>query len=440
MKNKKHPSLTFLIFATLLGNVLPAAEDTNETENNAWMFLPYVFSSDSTGFAGGVSAIKEGLFQPQTTFAATVFTGLPEDVTINGKKDEASFSGGFIAFADYKLPYTDRLFFSFMGLKSYFPKNHYYIDGSNTSNKDDAYISSGDSNFFTTTFRYTLPIGEGIENPSGIYNLQDGFCVGRDDCGNGMPLITGRTSIGIKTFFQTENTDDTELWEDSIWWKNGTSKPTWNTNGLRFFLTHDNTDFDANPSRGYHFELQYSKDFGKGDSLQSWDFLEFKYNHYFNLEKFSFTQQNVLALSMWTGYSFSWDNDNEISPGFDAHRPPMWEGARLGGINRMRGYDQNRFSDKAVFYATAEYRTIIDYNPLKDSSFIPVDVEWFQVVPFVEVGRVHDEYNLDLINDMKYDVGISLRTMISELVLRFDVAHGEEGTYIWLMESHPFDF
>jgi len=30
--------------------------------------------------------------------------------------------------------------------------------------------------------------------------------------------------------------------------------------------------------------------------------------------------------------------------------------------------------------------------------------------------------------------------MVSEIVLRFDVAHGEEGTYIWLMESHPFDF
>jgi outer membrane protein assembly factor BamA len=440
MKYKKYLFISLLSSTFLVSNLLYAAEDLNLTESKEWLFLPYVFSSDSTGFAGGISAIKEGLFQPQTTFGATVFTGLPQDVTINGEKDEAIFSGGFIAFADYKLPYTDRFFFSFMGLKSYFPRNHYYIDGSNTSNKDDAYISSGDSNFFTTTFRYTLPIGEGIDNPSGIYKLQDGFCVGRDDCGNGIPFITGRTSIGIKTFFQTENTDDTELWEDSIWWKNGTSKPTWNTNGLRFFLTHDNTDFDTNPSRGYHFELQYSKDFGKGDSLQSWDFLEFKYNHYFNLEKFSFTQQNVLALSMWTGYSFSWDNDNEISPGFDAHRPPMWEGARLGGINRMRGYDQNRFSDKAVFYATAEYRAIIDYNPLKDSSFMPLDVEWIQVVPFVEMGRVHDEYNLDLINDMKYDVGISLRTMISELVLRLDVAHGEEGTYIWLMESHPFDF
>lgn len=440
MRSKRNPLLLLLFTALMVGDFLHAAQEDNETKKNPWIFLPYVFSSDSTGFAGGISAMKEGLFQPQTTFAATAFTGLPQDVTINEEPDEATFSGGFIAFTDYKLPYTDRFFFSFIGLKSYFPKTHYYIDGSNSSSKDDAYISSGDSNFFNTIFRYTLPIGEGIENPSGLYKLENGFCVGREDCGGGIPFITGRTSIGIKTFYETENTDNTEMWKDSIWWKGGASKPTWSTNGLRFFLTHDNTDFDTNPSRGYQFQLQYSKDFGWGDSLQSWDFLEFGYNHYFDLDKFSFTQQNVLALSMWTGYSFSWDTDKEISPGFDAHRPPMWEGGRLGGFMRMRGYDQNRFSDKAVLYATAEYRAIIDYNPLKDNRYIPVDIEWFQIVPFVEIGRVNDQYDLDLLDDMKFDAGISLRAMISESVLRFDVAYGEEGTYIWLMQSHPFDF
>jgi outer membrane protein assembly factor BamA len=186
--------------------------------------------------------------------------------------------------------------------------------------------------------------------------------------------VTGRTSIGLKTFFQSDNSDETERWEDSDWWKNTTDVPTWDTNGLRFFLTHDNTDFDLNPSRGYHFQVQYSKDFGKGDSLQSWDFLEFKYNQYFDLPTFSFTQQNVLALSVWTGYSFSWENDKEIAPGFNAHRPPPWEGTRLGGFNRMRGYENNRFSDKAVFYATAEYRAVLDWNPLKKNDYIPVDM------------------------------------------------------------------
>jgi len=440
MKHKKHLFISFLTTAVLLNSLLYASEDTNLTKSEDWMIVPYAFSSDSTGFAAGISVIKEGLFQPQTALVATVFTGLPQDITINEQPEEKRFSGGFISFTDYKLPYTNRLFFSLMGLKSYFPKAQYYIDGSNNSHKDDVFITSGDTNFFTATFRYTLPIGEGIDNPAGLYRLQGGFCVGRDGCGNGTPFVTGRTSIGIKTFYQSNNSDETERWQDSDWWPDGASVPTWNTNGLRFFLTHDNTDFDLNPSRGYHFQLQYSKDFGKGESLQSWDFLEFKYNQYFDLDTFSFTQQNVLALSIWTGYSFSWDNNKEIAPGFNAHRPPLWEGARLGGMNRMRGYDQDRFSDKAAFYATAEYRAILNYNPLKNNSLIPVDVDWFQVVPFIEIGRVHDQYNFDLLSDMKYDVGISLRAMVSELPVRLDVAYGYEGTNLWVMVQQPFDF
>ncbi len=440
MKHKKDLFISLLATTILSGNILKASEDSNLTESKDWIILPYAFTADSTGFAGGIGVIKQGLFQPQTTLVASVFYGATQDITINGQPEEANFSGGFISFTDYKLPYTNRFFFSLMGLKSYFPKNSYHIDGSNDSNKDDVFNTSGNSNFFYTTFRYVLPMGEGLDNPEGLYRLRDGFAMGREGYGGGTPFVTGRTSIGIKTFFQSDNSDETSRWEDSDWWKNATDVPTWDTNGLRFFITHDNTDFDLNPSRGYHFQVQYSKDFAWGNSLQDWDFLEFKYNQYFTLPTFSFTQQNVLALSIWTGYSYSWDNDKEIAHGFNAHRPPIWEGARLGGFNRMRGYDNNRFSDKAVFYATAEYRAVLNWNPLKKNDYIPVAVDWFQVVGFVEVGRVHDQYNFDLLSDMKYDVGISLRAMAAQLPVRLDIAYSDEGTNMWVMIQHPFDF
>jgi len=440
MKQKKHLFIPLLTATVLLGNPLNASEDSNLTTSKDWIILPYALTADSTGFFGGVGVIKQGLLQAQTTLVASVFYGATQDITINGEPDEANFSGGFITFSNYKLPYTNRFFFSFMGLKSYFPKAKYYIDGSNDSNKDDAFTTSGETNFFYTTFRYVLPIGEGLDNPEGLYRLQDGFAMGREGYGGGTPFVTGRTSIGLKTFFQSNNSDETERWEDPDWRPDDTSVPTWDTNGLRFFLTHDNTDFDLNPSRGYHFQVQYSKDFGKGDSLQSWDFLELKYNQYFDLDTFSFTKQNVLALSVWTGYSYSWDNNSEITPGFNAHRPPIWEGARLGGMNRMRGYDNNRFSDKAAFYATAEYRAVLDWNPLKKNDYIPVAVDWFQVVGFVEVGRVHDQYNFDLLSDMKYDVGISLRAMAAQLPVRLDIAYSDEGTNMWVMVQQPFDF
>jgi len=63
MKNKKYIFLSFLISTILLGTLLNAAEDTNETKSKEWIILPFAFSSDSTGFAAGISAMKEGIFQ-----------------------------------------------------------------------------------------------------------------------------------------------------------------------------------------------------------------------------------------------------------------------------------------------------------------------------------------------------------------------------------------
>jgi hypothetical protein len=406
------------------------ALDINITQSKDWIVLPFAFSSESTGVTGGIGVIKQGLFQPQTTLVASVFSGLPEPVITDINQKDANFAGGFFYFSDYKLPFTDRLFFTVIGLKSFFPNTQYYFDGANNSNKDDVFKTSGSSDFVNTTFKYVLPIGEGIDNPDGLYTLKHGFCVGREGCGGNAPFVTGRTSVGIKTFYQTDTFDDTSFAE----------APSWNTNGLRFFLEHDNTDFDLNPSRGYSFEVQYSEDFGEGDSLQSWDFLEAKYNHYFNLDTFSFSKQNVLALSVWSGYSFSWDNNKEIISGINAHRPPTWEGARLGGFFKMRGYENNRFSDKAAFYATAEYRTVLNYNPLRNNDFLSVAIDWFQVVAFVEAGRVNDHYNADLLSDMKYDVGISLRALAAQLPVRLDIAYGEEGVNAWVMINQPFDF
>ena len=437
MKWEKHLSLSFLTSLLVSSTFLNATEDTNTTESKNWIILPYIFTTDSTGFSGGIGIIKQGLIQPQTTLVTSIFGGVPQDVIIDGKEKKKSFSGGFLAFSNLKLPYTNRTFFSFIGIKSYFPKEIYYLNGSNDSKQKDVFHTSGNSDFFNTNFRYVLPIGEGLNNPEELYDLQDGFAINRETYGNHEPFVTGRTSIGLKTFYQSNSS---ESWIKPKVKKDSNEIFEWNTNGLRFYLAHDNTNFNLNPSRGYHFELQYSKDFGKGSSLQSWDFLEFKFNKYYNLDTFSFTQQNVLALSVWTGYSFSWDKNKEIAPSIDLHRPPLWEGGRLGGFNKLRAYDNNRFSDKAALYATAEYRAILKFNPLKHNSIVPVAIDWFQVVAFAEIGRVHDHYDFNLLNDMKYSVGLSLRAMTAQLPVRFDIAYGKEGANMWVMVNQPFDF
>jgi hypothetical protein len=106
----------------------------------------------------------------------------------------------------------------------------------------------------------------------------------------------------------------------------------------------------------------------------------------------------------------------------------------------MRAYENNRFSDKAVVYAAAEYRAVLDWNPLRKNDYLPVAVDWFQVVAFAEAGRVNDTYNTDLLKDMKFDVGISLRAMAAQVPVRFDIASGSEGVNFWIMTYQPFDF
>ncbi len=436
----KNLTLTLMLTCSVL-----LAQSTNEDENlidiekrGEWIVLPYVFTTDATGFSGGIGTIAQGILQPQTTLVATIFYGLEQDIITNDIPQTSNFSGGFLAFSNLKIPYTRGLFFSFWTLNKSTPKGLYYIDGSNDSNKDNVFMSSGESNYFYTKLKYVLPIGEGIDNPEGKYRLKNGFAMDREEYGNGLPFETGRTTIGIESFYLSQ---DFENWKELTKWANFTSKPEWKSDGFKFFLEHDNTDFDLNPSRGYNFKLQYSKDWS--DEYEGWDFLELKYSKYFNLDTLSFTQQNVLALNFWTGYSFSWDDSKELLPGIAAYRPPMDEGGRLGGIFRMRGYDSNRFSGKAVIYGTAEYRAMLKYNPFKNSDleeYSPVSIDWFEIVGFVEMGRVNNEYNFDLLTDLKYDVGVSIRTMTAELPIRFDVAYSDEGTNMWVMIQHPFDF
>ena len=437
MKQGKY-LLSLLSALLVTSNSSHASNESNSSSLKETITMPYIFSTDSTGFSAGIGMIKRGIFQPQTIFVGSIYAGMPQETTTkDGQKKEKSFYGGIVSFSNYKLPYTNRAFFSILASKDYYPKEKYYFNGSNTSTEQDAFHTSGSSTFINSNLRYVLPIAEGIDNPQRHYTLRNGFVLDRDQSGNGIPLTTGITSIGIKTFYQSNTSD--RLIEPNKNHSNSNS-PKWNTNGLRFYLEHDNTDFDLNPSRGYHFNLQYSKDFGKGDSLQSWDFLEFKLNKYYNLDTFSFTNQNVLALSLWTGYSPSWNNDKEIYKDINANRPPLWEGARLGGFNRLRAYDNNRFSDKAAFYLSAEYRAVLKYNPLKDNKMLPVTVDWFQIVPFIEAGRVNEQYNADLLTDMKYDAGISLRAMVVQMPVRFDIAYGSEGANVWAMIQHPFDF
>lgn len=109
----------------------------------------------------------------------------------------------------------------------------------------------------------------------------------------------------------------------------------------------------------------------------------------------------------------------------------------------MRAYPSQRFNDRAAIYYAAELRVIPDWNPFHAWPAFQdyADVEWFQFVPFVELGRVAPQWELDeLHSDMKWSAGFGIRAWASGFVLRVDTAFSDEGGQVQMMISQPFQF
>ena len=424
------------ILLTIIALTLNAAttqEDINDNNKSKfWMALPYVASTQSTGLVGGIVGIWSGYGQEQMNYVATVFYGANTKIEgiIDTDKEANSFGMAF-GINNYKPSFSNRLFISLLGSYAYYPNQALYIDGKNDSSNEDVLRTQGYNNWYQLSFNYALPFGEYKNESTLNYLLDRGMPVGREKFGGGAPFITGTTNLLFTPFYNKWTADKL------------TNDPQWTALGIKLKLKHDNTDYLSNPARGYAFDIQYSQDFGEIASSQSWNAMEASYTQYVELPNASWMRHNVIALNVWSAYSPSWETDQyyKNATQINAHRPPPWEGARLGGHTRMRGYSANRFSDKSAIYYGAEYRFTPDFNPLnkKDNTWMPVGIDWFQAVLFAEAGRVAPEYSLrELHKDMKYDVGFSIRALAAKVPVRFELGVGDEGPTMYLMIKQTF--
>ena len=437
----------FLWLLTTLHATEYVFEDVNRDNNKSstWIVLPYAFSSASTGFTGGAVGIFHGFIQPQMTMVVTAFAGetIPvNEFNLNGVNEKkANAKGLFVAITSVRIPYTERLFVSYLGMQAYYPNQSLYVDGSNDSIRkvEDAnatYLSpfqtQGWSNWTYLDLRYVLPLGSSSTQVLPIIKANRGIAVNRDHVGGGLPFVTGQTIVGVKPFYQRWTADKLD------------PNAQISTNGYKAYIEHDNTDYPDNPSRGYNFKLTFAQDLGAFNSTQAWNTIEAEYSQYIELPLPSWARQNVVALNFWSAYAPSWDqsqylkredgSDSVINKG----ATPVWEGGRLGGFDRLRAYDSNRFHDKAAIYGALEYRVIPNLNPMQGQKWSPIPIDWFQGVLFGEVGRVAPEYNAELLKDVKYDAGFSIRALAATVPVRFDMAWGTEGATMWVMLKQPF--
>ncbi|MCG6871737.1 MAG: outer membrane protein assembly factor [Gammaproteobacteria bacterium] len=418
-----------LLIAPLAAAQSIVEETGDQTPRRLPVLVPYAFSSDSTDWAVGVAAGRGRLLgQKQARALVTVFAS-----------ENDSYAAHLLV-SDLQLP-SERWFVDFQLSLSKLGNRHIYVDGnldfpeetagSNESSKDNFLSGDGTDNQIGARFQYVLPIGAGSAGPIHRYQVRDGLLQsGASGGGPWNPLRSGRTIFSIKPFYRREKLDGAEAGE----------QVDFKTNGVRLDLEYDNRDFDRNPSRGSHTRVSATSDFGWFDSSDSWTFLDGEFSGFYSLGESDGFRQRVLAVNAWTGYSPSWEESQTPAGAVIRNRPPPFEGATLGGLERMRAYTRHRFNDRAVLYYAAELRLIPRNNFWRDLPLLNrLDIKWWQLVGFIEAGRVGPDWNLkDLHSDLKVDAGVGLRWMVRNSVIRVDLGFSDEETKVTAMARHAF--
>ncbi|HEY5604422.1 MAG TPA: BamA/TamA family outer membrane protein [Gammaproteobacteria bacterium] len=110
----------------------------------------------------------------------------------------------------------------------------------------------------------------------------------------------------------------------------------------------------------------------------------------------------------------------------------------LGGTQRLRSFDNYRFyAANALFYGI-EYRWNLTDERTPFDIYIAKGIRTgIQLAAFWERGMVADERN-DLFDTHRTSYGIGFRLILSGVIIRFDLADGDEGVQSQLFITYPW--
>jgi hypothetical protein len=407
------------------GESVPVGE--GRKQHSRLLMIPYPFYNESIGPGVGVGVVGQGYLQPKAGFVGTVLVG----------------SGSYLVYfkgLNYQLPWFKRIILepdfelgkdnnvdTYTGTDN--PGYPGQRAGSNDSNENN-YIESDVTDQWVNLFtKFVLPIGQGRDNVLPNVVLDRGLFVSGDTGGDVWnPLESGRTYIELRPFERRQSLID----------NNSHTK----TAGVVIGLRYDNTDFRLNPTKGSMQRVWFTRDWGALNSTAPYSVVGGEFSKYFSLGPSEHARQRTIAFDLWTVDCLTWNDSSTIDGTETFHRPPPYNGASLGGLSRLRGYPATRFNDKAGILYTLEYRYLLNWNPLRNIHWGgKLDVSWFEIVGFGELGRVAPSYNLsDLHESMKYDGGVGIRAMVNNVVVRIDFAAGEEEFATQMFVGHPFPF
>jgi hypothetical protein len=132
-------------------------------------------------------------------------------------------------------------------------------------------------------------------------------------------------------------------------------------------------------------------------------------------------------------YSLEQDYLNEVIAG-----NKYGNASALGGTQRLRSFANGRYRAGQAVFAGAEYRWNLtdEYTPF--NIFIAKGVRTgLQLAVFSEAGSVAERTD-DLFTVVRYSVGVGFRAVLSGVIIRADIANGDEGTEFVLFINYPW--
>ncbi len=403
------------------GNELEKSQpkQTPEKAKQDIKVIPYFFSSDSLGYTGGLIGLWKGAGQKQAAILGTVLGS-----------SQSSWLG-FLSANNYVLLPQSRFLFGAQFYEADFKQADLYLgaDAANNSNPLNNINADSREAKHQLSVRYILPLGAGVNNP-----LFAALAPERKITGF-LPWTSGVSSFEVRPFYHSRFLSDESAPLPSSDFAN--TDTIWAiANQLRW----DNRDTSNNPSAGSLSELTLTAAIPTADTPDWWKW-ELSQSFYFNLGGIgNLVNKQTLAFNFYTADTPSWNQTTQINGQEVYRRPPEFAAPSLGGLYRLRSYESDRFVGRAALSYGFEYRMIPAWQPLGQLPlFNWYHVPWWQWVAFAEVGRVADSYDLATLHqDMKWSLGGGVRFQIEGVVVRSELATGEEGSAIRIMINQPF--
>ena len=402
------------LWAERPNQIAPVLVPLSETKLSA---VPFVFSSETLGIAAGGAGVAQQLLQPQLSAVG---------IALYSSNDSWL---GYLGVNHAQWHPQSRWLVSSELYRDQLTRARYYLPGapgfdnqragSNDSDSDNSIRRSARSELFKLHFDYIFALGDGQQGaPASLY--------AQPNAGLGWnPAKNGVTQLSINPFFESQRIDNFD-------------EPNYSpiSRGVELALEWDNRDSRSRAQRGGRSLVEINYDWGD-DNRPSWWTWELNQSLFVPLGSNRFAEDQTLALNAYLADTPSW---NQRWRGDRFHRPPSFAGIRLGGFDRLRGHDTNRYHGRSALLYSAEYRLLPHWQPLNDwPVFKFYDIPWWHWTAFAELGRVSERFDLgELHQRMQWSAGIGARMQVEGVVVRAELAVADNSQQFWVMVNQPF--